>query len=111
MNSTQPAMPPIGRFLVNALYLLGVLSGLLIACFGLYLFSFTVLSSLFAFGLLYGVPLVLLGIALMLFAGSMLFREKHSSRKYEPRIWVSAMMCLVAISLIAYAVWSSLTGL
>src|SRR4051812_8593538 len=100
LNTQNDTRPTMEQTLVNALYLFCALSGLLVAAFGLYLFWFFIivglnsfgldleglksqLPSAYSYGVFVGVPLVLLGAALMVFAGSMLLRAKYSRTKYR----------------------------
>ena len=121
MNSHNVGVSTVKSFLVNTLYSLIALVSLLVGASGLALFYMTVFvgsgpdifnrSGLSAFGYMIGLPLVLAGFTLLVFAVRLLFGTKYKGIKYKPTIWVSMLMGLLGISFLVYCASLSLRGL
>ena len=112
MNSHSRVGSTAGSLLINVLYILGALVGLLVGAYGTLIFVVAVMiivvSDLYIFGLIFGLPLIIVGFGYLAFVSNMLFRSKYKKTKYSPRVWVPALLGLVGVCLLGYIVFLSL---
>lgn len=123
MNSHSNSLPAIGLVLVNLLYVLGALTGLLLGVWGLFIFYVTVIigsrfdpsdlyiSSLYWYGVALGLPSMLIGSVYIVFVVSLLVRPKFKSIKYSRQAWLSNLLGMLGLWYWAYFVWRSVQGL
>ena len=109
--------------LINLLYLVGALVGLMVGVYGLFIFIVTAIigsrfdlsdfhiSSLYQYGLFIGLPLTLGGLAYLIFATNLLIRDKFRQSKYKAISWVTALIGLIGVCLLAYVVNLMMQGL
>jgi hypothetical protein len=114
-DNAQPetSPPEWTRLLINAVYGLCIVVGLLVGVYGLYILVVDVLivEEPNVVGLLLGLLLAVGGFGLLAFAINMLFARWYSDARYSPRRWVLALLGAVAAGAMGYVVFALLRGI
>jgi hypothetical protein len=110
---SEREVPGWARALINVVYLLCAVAGLIVGVYGLYLLVATVLivESFNIVGLALGLPLTGAGFGLLALALNLLLGTWYRDARYRPRTWALALLGLIAISAIALFVITSLRGI
>ena len=107
------AVPPWVRLLINAVYALCAVVGVVVGLYGLYILVAGVLivEELNLLELVLGLPLTAAGFGLLGFALNMLFSRWYSDARYRTRTWVLALLGAAGLGLGGYLVFVSLRGI
>jgi hypothetical protein len=101
------------RVVVNTIYLLAFISGVLLLVYGLYLFiaGAIVVPAYALFGISLGLPLIVLGIVYLLWVLGLSFATRWKVYKYKPRSWLLTLLALLLFWGAAYGVSQLLRGI
>jgi ABC-type long-subunit fatty acid transport system fused permease/ATPase subunit len=109
---SEREMPGWAKGLINALYVLCAVVGVVVGVYGLYILvaDVLVIEDINIAGLAVGLLVTVAGFGLFAYVRNKLPGTRYENDRYRPRTWAPALLGLVASSAIAYFVFTSLRG-
>jgi hypothetical protein len=110
---SEIGVPGWAKALINVLYTLCAVVGLVVGVYGLFLLvaSMVIVMGFDIVGLLFGLPLTGAGFGLLALALNLLLGTWYRDVRYRPRTWALALFGLIAMSVIALFVFTSFRGI
>ncbi|HET9495870.1 MAG TPA: hypothetical protein VFR15_16715 [Chloroflexia bacterium] len=110
---SESDVPGWAKMLINAVYVLCAVVGLVVGLYGLYILvaSMIIVEGFDLIGLLFGLPFTGAGFGLFALALNLLLGTWYRDARYKPRTWALALLGLVASSAIALFVFTSFRGI
>src|SRR5437870_3376221 len=112
-SHSHSAVPAWGQMLINVLYVLCAIIGLLVGVYGAFIFVVGVIisSGFYFFGLACGLPLIIVSVAYLALVRSLLFMSRFRKVRYKPLARLLVLCGSVDMILLGYYVFSSLRGI
>ena len=109
----EDAVPAWAQVLINAVYVVGAVVGLLVGVYGLYLLvaGVIIVEGIDLVGLALGLLFIVAGFGLLSLSLNLLFVTGYRGVKYKPRTWVAVLLGSAGIGLLGYFVFVSLRGI
>lgn len=106
-------VPGWAKMLINAVYVLCAVVGLVVGVYGLYILVADVLiiEDINIVGLAAGLLVTGAGFGLFVYVRNLLTQTGYGNDRYKPRTWALAVLGLIASSAIALFVFTSFRGI
>jgi hypothetical protein len=111
--SSDGGAPAWARVLINALYVVCALAGIVVGLYGLYLLvaGMIIVEGFDLVGLAFGLLLTGAGFGLFALALNLLTGAWYRDARYKTRTWALALLGLVGIVVVGYFAFVSLRGI